>query len=129
MDQALVKDTRPVNLDLTTFKFPLPAITSILHRISGVFIFLGVALLLFLLQLSLESQAGFNQVLDILANPLMKLLTWAVVAGLLYHLIAGCKHLLMDLGIGETKEGARTAAIITLILAAIAIVVSGVWIW
>jgi succinate dehydrogenase / fumarate reductase, cytochrome b subunit len=85
--------------------------------------------LLFLLQLSLESQAGFNQVLDILANPLMKLLTWAVVAGLLYHLIAGCKHLLMDLGIGETKEGARTAAIITLILAAIAIVVSGVWIW
>ena len=124
-----MKQQRPVNLDLTKFKWPLAAITSILHRISGVFIFFGIALLLYFLDLSLESEAGFRQVTDMLANPWVKLLTWAIVAGLLYHLIAGAKHLVMDLGIGETKSGARTGAMTTLVLATVAIVISGVWIW
>lgn len=124
-----MKDTRPKNLNLFAIKWPLAAITSILHRISGVFIFFGVALLLYLLQLSLESAAGFDLVLELLASPVVKLITWAVVSGLLYHLIAGIKHLIMDFGIGETKLGSLRGAQLTLLFAAIAIAVSGVWIW
>ena len=88
-----MKDNRPVNIDLTTFKWPLPALTSILHRISGVVIFAGVALLLYLLQLSLESAAGFAEVAALLDNILIKFLSWSVLAALLFHLIAGIKHL------------------------------------
>ncbi len=124
-----MKDTRPVNLDLTSVKFPLPAITSILHRISGVAIFFGVAVLLYLLQLSLQSEAGFQQVQEYLNNPLVKFVVWAILCGLLYHLIAGCKHLVMDFGIGETKSGAKTGAVITIVLSVIAFAVAGLWIW
>lgn len=124
-----MKDTRPKNLNLFAIKWPLAAITSIAHRISGVIVLIGVALLLYLLQLSLESEAGFNQVLELLANPLVKFITWAVVAGLLYHLIAGVKHLLMDFGIGETRQGSLRGAQLTILFAVIAIAVSGVWIW
>ncbi len=124
-----MKDTRPKNLNLFTIKWPLAAITSIAHRISGVFIFIGVALLLYLLQLSLESETGFSMALDLLANPLVKFITWAIVAGLLYHLIAGIKHLLMDFGIGETKQGSLRGAQLTILFSVIAIAVSGVWIW
>lgn len=124
-----MKDTRPQNLNLFSIKWPLAAITSIIHRISGVFIFIGVALLLYLLQLSLESEAGFARVLELLASPLVKFVTWAVVAGLLYHLIAGIKHLLMDLGFGETKRGSLLGAQLTLIVSFIAIALAGVWIW
>ena len=123
-----MKDKRPVNLDITTIKFPLAAITSLLHRLSGIFIFLGVALLLYFLDLSLQSESGFALVLELLDSFIVKLLTWAVVAGLLYHLIAGCKHLLMDMGVGETKEGARTGAVMVVVLALIAFMVAGVWI-
>jgi succinate dehydrogenase / fumarate reductase cytochrome b subunit len=124
-----VKDTRPVNLDIPAFKWLLPAITSLLHRISGIFIFVGVALLLYLLELSLQSEAGFAEVAMLLDNTLMKLLTWAVLAGLLYHLIAGVKHLLMDMGIGETLQGGVLGSRLIIFCSALAIIVAGVWIW
>ena len=124
-----VKDTRPVNLDLTTVKFPLPAITSILHRISGVALFFGIGVLLYLLQLSLESEAGFERVTELLRATPVKLMVWLILAGLLYHLIAGIKHLLMDWGFGESREGALRGAQVTLILALVAAVLSWGMIW
>ncbi len=124
-----MKDNRPVNLDFTTFKLPLPAITSILHRISGGFLFFGLALLLYLLDQSLESAEGFARVTEWLGNPLVKLITWAVLAALLYHLFAGIKHLVMDLGIGETISGGVLGARLVIAASLVAIVAAGVWIW
>lgn len=124
-----MKDKRPINLNLIAFKWPLPALTSITHRVTGVLLFLGTAVLLYLLQLSLESEAGFEQATELLASPLIKFVVWVIVAGLLYHLIAGVKHLIMDFGIGETLQGGKTGAILTIVISAIAIVISGVWLW
>jgi len=62
-------------------------------------------------------------------NLIVKLLLWAVISGLLYHLIAGIKHLLMDLGIGETLEGGQTGAKLVVALSAISIILTGVWLW
>ena len=124
-----VKDTRPKNLDFSTFNLPLPAITSILHRISGLFIFVGLALLLWLFSESLSSEQGFNNVAMWMDNLIVKLALWAVISGLLYHLIAGIKHLIMDMGIGETLEGAQLGAKLVVALSAISIVLTGVWLW
>ena len=124
-----MNDNRPTNLDLATLRYPLPAITSLLHRLSGAFIFVGVAVMLYMLDLSLQSAAGYGQVLEMLDHSLVKLLVWAVLAGLLYHLIAGIKHLIMDMGIGETMKGGNIAASLTIALSALAMIVAGVWIW
>ena len=124
-----MKDNRPVHLDLTKIHFPLPAIISILHRISGVFIFAGTAVLLWLLAESLSSEQGFNRVQQWLDMTAVKLLLWAVIAGLLYHLIAGIRHLLMDAGIGESLQGGRTGSVLVIIFSVISIVLAGVWIW
>ena len=82
-----MKDTRPVNLDITTIKFPLAAITSILHRISGIALFFGIGILLYFLQLSLSSEAGFNQALQLLDSSLIKALIWIILLAVFYHLI------------------------------------------
>lgn len=124
-----VKDNRPKNLELQTLHFPLPAITSILHRISGVIIFVGIAILLFLLAESLRSEQGFGNVQQWLTSPLVKFVVWAVLAGLLYHLIAGIKHLIMDTGVGETLQGGINGARLVIIISVIAIIAAGVWIW
>ncbi len=124
-----VKDNRPINLDFTTLRLPLPAITSILHRISGVFIFAGIAVLLWLLAESLASEQGFINVQQWLDTFWVKLLVWSVLAGLLYHLIAGIRHLLMDMDIGETLEGGRMGAKLVVIFSVLAIVLAGVWLW
>ena len=124
-----MKDKRPVNLDFKTLRLPLPAITSILHRISGVVVFGGVFVLLWLLSSSLQSERGFTDVQNWLTAPLVKVVVWGILAGLLYHLIAGVKHLIMDMGIGETLEGAKTSAKLVVIISVIAIVLAGVWLW
>ncbi len=124
-----MKDNRPTNLNLTTIKFPLPAITSILHRISGAFLFFAVAVLLYLLDLSLSSEAGFQEVTEMLTGPLAKFVIWLILAGLAYHFVAGCKHLIMDMGIGETLEGGRFGAIATIVVFLALAAALGVWIW
>ena len=120
---------RPVNLDLGKFHFPLPAITSILHRISGIIIFVGVAFLMYGLDLSLSGEDGFNRVNELLDSFLAKLIIWGILSALLYHLVAGIKHLLMDAGIAEELESGRLAAKITLVVSIVLIILAGVWGW
>jgi succinate dehydrogenase / fumarate reductase, cytochrome b subunit len=124
-----VKNQRPVNLELTKFSFPLAAIVSILHRISGVFTFAGVAVLLWLLDASLASEDRFFALQETLAQPLWQFVIWAVLAALAYHVVAGVRHMLMDVGIGESLKGGRRGAQLTLVLAAVLMVLAGVWIW
>ncbi len=120
---------RPVNLDLSKFHFPLPAITSILHRVSGIIIFVGVAFMLYGLQLSLSGEEGFSHVSELLNSFFAKLIIWGIMSALLYHLVAGIKHLFMDMGIGEELESGRLAAKITIVISVILIILAGVWVW
>jgi succinate dehydrogenase / fumarate reductase cytochrome b subunit len=124
-----VKDKRPVNLDLTQFSFPLPALTSIVHRVTGVALFVAVAILMYFFELSLSSEDGFNAAKECLSGFFVKFIIWGIVAALLYHLVAGIKHLLMDLGIGETLEGGVLGSKIVIVISVILILVAGVWIW
>ncbi|MGY0219211.1 succinate dehydrogenase, cytochrome b556 subunit [Endozoicomonadaceae bacterium StTr2] len=120
---------RPVNLDITTIRLPLPAYTSILHRVSGVILFVGIGFLLYGLDLSLDSPEGFAALQECMAHPVAKFITWGLVSALLYHFVAGIKHLLMDIGIGEEKESGKTGAMMTLAISVVLIVLAGVWIW
>ncbi|KZX74952.1 succinate dehydrogenase, cytochrome b556 subunit [Oleiphilus sp. HI0009] len=124
-----MENKRPVNLDLTQFKFPLPALTSIAHRITGVMLFVGLVFLMYGLDLSLSSEQGFAEAKALFDNALVKFIIWGVVSALLYHLVAGVKHLIMDLGVGETIEGGELGAQITIVLSVVLIVLAGVWIW
>ena len=121
---------RPVNLDLTTIKQPLPAITSILHRITGVVLFLGSLFMMYALSLSLESQAGFDAAAAMLTESFFaRLIAWGLVSALLYHFFAGIKHLIMDAGHWEEIESGHKAAQATLIISGISILLAGVWVW
>ncbi|WP_201768393.1 succinate dehydrogenase, cytochrome b556 subunit [Stutzerimonas azotifigens] len=124
-----VKSQRPVNLDLRTIKLPITAYTSILHRVSGVILFLGIALLLLALDTSLSSEEGFATVQAYLGSPLVKLVIWALLSALLYHLVAGIRHLIMDTGHGETLQGGKLGSKIVLVVSAVLIVLAGVWVW
>jgi len=125
----IVKDNRPVNLDMTTIRLPLPAVVSILTRASGVFIFAGMAVMIWLLDMSLASEAEFMRAQELMSSPLAKLVVWAIVSGVIYHALAGIKHLVADFGYGETLEGGILGARLVVVLSALLIAVAGVWIW
>src|SRR5690606_22913511 len=124
-----VNSQRPVNLDLRTIKLPVTAYTSILHRVSGVILFLGLVVLLYGLDMSLASEESFEELKACLASPLAKLVIWGLLSALLYHLVAGIRHLFMDAGVGETLEGGKLGSKIVIAVAVVLIVLAGVWVW
>ncbi len=124
-----MKDNRPVNLDISTINLPLAAYTSITHRVSGIIVFVGIAILLWIFGTSLSSEEGFNQVKDLMTSPVVKFVVWGILSALAYHMVAGIKHLLMDSGIGETKEAAPLGAKITIAVSLILFIALGVWLW
>ena len=120
---------RPVNLDLRTMKMPCTAIVSILHRASGFILFFFIPVFLWGLQHSLASETQFNNIQTLFNNGFLRFVVWFFVSGLLYHWVAGIRHLLMDLGIGESLKGGRIGAMIVLIISAALIIALGVWLW
>ena len=125
-----MNDKRPVNLDLSTIKFPVTAIASITHRVTGVAIFLALPILLGMLYRSLASPESFADLKELMMTSLLvKLVVWGILSVLLYHLVAGIRHLIMDTGVGESLEGGRRGAKLAFIISAVLILLVGVWIW
>ena len=120
---------RPVYLSLTEYGWQITAIASIAHRITGVALFGGIAFLLWLLDLALSSAAGFAEAEELLAAPLPKLVLWGILSLLIYHLVAGIKHLLLDFHIGDTFEAATRSSYVVLIVSAVLVALTGVWLW
>lgn len=118
---------RPVNLDLSTIKFPITAIVSITHRISGVALLGGILVLMWMLDASLASEESFNELRQVMGNSLAKVVIWAVLAALAYHLVMGIRHMFMDLGIGESLKGGQIGAKLALTVAIVLILVAAGW--
>lgn len=109
-----MKKKRPVNIEyttiLTTIKWPAAAIASILHRISGVVMIFAIGILLWAFSLSLSSAQGFEQVQSYFEGVFFKFIIIGIISALTYHLLAGLRHLLMDLGHFEEKISGRVSA-------------------
>jgi succinate dehydrogenase / fumarate reductase cytochrome b subunit len=125
-----VNKKRPVNLDLNTIHMPLPAITSILHRISGIALFFGAIFMMYALGLSLESEAGFQETATMFEEGFFaRLIAWLLLSALIYHCVVGVKHLFMDAGHFEELESGLFAAKAALAVAGVLIILAGIWIW
>lgn len=121
----------PRNIDIrsiTKYRFPLPALASILHRISGIILFLMIPFMLWMLHLSLSSEVSFLMVKDYFASPFVEFFVWLILSALFYHFVAGLKHLLMDIGYFEEKHSAKVASITVIVLGVLGAIEIGVWI-
>ncbi len=125
-----MKKQRPVNLDLQTIRFPVTAIASILHRVSGVITFVAVGILLWLLGLSLSSAEGFAQASAIMSSFIVKFIVWGIMTALAYHIVGGLRHLLMDFGyIEENFEAGSRSAKASFVITVVLSFLAGVLVW
>ncbi|MDP6968404.1 MAG: succinate dehydrogenase, cytochrome b556 subunit [Gammaproteobacteria bacterium] len=121
---------RPVNLDLRTIKQPLPAMVSISHRATGVMLFIGLIFMFILFDLSLSSAEGFDSAKMIMREYfLAKFIAWGLLVSLAFHLFAGVKHLVQDLGYGEELASAEIAAKLVLGATVMVALLAGAWVW
>lgn len=127
-----VEKKRPTNLDISSilsYQLPLPGLVSITHRISGLILFLAIPILLCALDKSLESEMQFAMLQDAFDGFFMFLVMWGILSAIIFHMVAGIKHLIMDMGYGESIEGARLGSKIVIGVTGVLVIIVGVWLW
>lgn len=97
-------------IDATGYRLPLAGFVSILHRASGMLMFLLLPFILFLLEKSLTSEESFVFFKGLVSGPFVKLVILALVWAYLHHFCAGIRHLFMDFHYGLEKDAARKSA-------------------
>ena len=120
---------RPKYLNLVKIRLPLPGVVSIMHRMSGAALFFLIPVLLYLLQMSLESQHGFAAVRAALTTPLAKVVMIGVLWAFLHHFCAGIRYLALDLDVGTDLAPARASSWAVLGVSIALTLVLGVLLW
>ncbi|MDG1444849.1 MAG: succinate dehydrogenase, cytochrome b556 subunit [Methylophilaceae bacterium] len=115
-------NNRPKNLNLFTIKLPINALVSILHRASGVALFLLLPFMLSLLQQSLISATGYQAVSQMFNHAFVKLLSIACSWAFFHHFYAGIRHLLQDVHWMTTLQKSRFTGRVVLILVGLSVV-------
>ena len=124
-----MKKQRPVNLQLNTISFPPAAITSILHRITGVALFFALLFVIWAWAVSVSSPEGFVLVQQQLAGWLGKVITIGTISALSYHILGGVRHVIMDTGAWEELESGNNSAKAIIGIWIVLTIVVGVLLW
>ena len=109
--------------DLPSYRLPAAGIVSILHRISGLIMFLLLPLIVWMFDTSVSSEisfakfsAAFNVGLGFVPAVLVKVVVLGLIWAYLHHMIAGVRHVYMDVCHAVTKEFGKSSAVVTLVL-------------
>ncbi len=129
MSEIAVKKERPKHLDLRVIKQPLPAIASILHRVSGAGLFLMLPFLIYIFQLSVESPQSFETFKAVTGHPLVKLVLTGLLWAFLHHFCMGIRILLLDMNMGTDLKPARASTKAVLVVSLALTAILGVKLW
>lgn len=122
---------RPVYLDVPklAMNLPIPGIISILHRVSGVALFVALPFLLYLLAGTLSQEEQFASYQALVAHPLVKIVLLGLLWGYMHHFCAGIRFLLLDAHKGLELPTARMTAKLVVVVSLALTVILGAWLW
>ena len=121
---------RPKYYDLNLLNLPVPGLVSIFHRVTGVVMFLVlIPAVLYVVEITLGSEAGFNRWKAFFSEPLTKVVFLVFVWAYMHHFFAGIRYLLLDVHIGIDLASARLSAKMVLVAGLVATLLIGMRIW
>ena len=132
MQQNRLKDRnkhRPKNLNLFTIRLPINAVVSILHRASGVGLFLALPLILLVFKASVDSPFSYYLLSLKFDTWYVKLVLIGLSWAFFHHLFAGIRHLLQDIHWMTSLKNARFSSRVVLWLVAISVIIFAIVIW
>ena len=120
------------NIDLMSiksYKFPVTAISSILHRISGVILLIAIPLVVVAMNYSLAGPTGYENTVDVLTKSWVSIFFWLFLSAITYHIYAGIRHMIMDMGFGESMIAAKITSAIVIFLGVLSAIFWGCYLW
>jgi succinate dehydrogenase / fumarate reductase cytochrome b subunit len=125
----MISSQRPKYLDLFRIRLPLPALVSILHRISGTALFVFAWALLYLLQESLQSPESHAHFAALTGHWLVKLFLIGMLWSFLHHFFSGLRFLLLDVQVAGDLGPARATSLAVLAVSLALTAILGVMLW
>jgi len=120
---------RPKHLSLHLIRLPLPGVVSILHRLSGAFLFLCIPMLLWMFQSSLQSIQTYSELIDRLHEPASKIFLIVLSWAFFHHFLAGLRYLAIDMHLVGGLSRARNTSKVVIVASLALTIVAGVKIW
>ncbi|MED7819039.1 MULTISPECIES: succinate dehydrogenase, cytochrome b556 subunit [unclassified Francisella] len=120
------------NIDLMSIKsynFPITAISSILHRISGVILIIAIPLAVVGMNYSLAGPTGYEDTVAVLTKSWVSIFFWLFLSAITYHVYAGIRHIIMDMGFGESMKVAKATSLVVIILGVLSAIFWGCYLW
>jgi succinate dehydrogenase / fumarate reductase, cytochrome b subunit len=127
--QQMLASQRPKFLNLFQIRLPVPGLVSILHRVSGAALFVFAWALLWLLQMTLQSEESFARVRALADHWMVKLFLIGMLWALVHHLLAGIRFLLLDVHIGVELKPTRMASWAVMIASLVLTLLGASWLW
>lgn len=113
-------------VDALAYRLPLAGLVSILHRASGLLMFILLPFIIWMFDTSVTSEISYSQFTSVfsagtgfLPGWFYKLVALALIWAYLHHLIAGLRHLWMDATHAVTLEFGRSSAVFTLVVSVV----------
>lgn len=123
------KRNRPKNLNLFTIRLPINAVVSILHRASGMALFVVLPVLLWALNASVQSERSYIELSLTMQHWLVKLFLIALSWAFLHHFYAGLRHLAMDVHWMTSLQKARFSSRLVFVFVVFTVAIFAVWVW
>ena len=98
---------RPTSPHLQIYRPQLTSFLSILHRIAGVFLSIGILALIYWLVAAASSAEAFDQAQSLAASIVGRSLLFLWTGAFFYHLLNGARHMTWDTGHGLERKSAR----------------------
>ncbi|APC92326.1 MULTISPECIES: succinate dehydrogenase, cytochrome b556 subunit [Francisella] len=120
------------NIDLMSIKsynFPITAISSIMHRISGVVLIIAIPICVVAMNYTLAGPDGYQQTVAVLTKSWFSVFFWLFLSSITYHIYAGIRHMIMDMGFGESMKVARFTSLLVIVLGVLSAILWGCYLW
>jgi succinate dehydrogenase / fumarate reductase, cytochrome b subunit len=105
---------RPLSPHLQIYRLPLNAVLSISHRLTGIVLALGAALVVFMLMAAAAGSEAYRSAHAIASHWTGLIVLFLFTLALFYHLCAGIRHLVWDAGYGYSLDAARRGSLAVL---------------
>ncbi len=98
---------RPLSPHLSIYRIMYTMALSILHRIAGVWMALGLCALVYWLMSAAAGEGGYARATALLGSRFGRVLLLSWLAAFCYHFVNGLRHLAWDAGLGLERRAAR----------------------
>ncbi len=117
---------------IVRYRLPPAGIVSILHRVSGALMFVLLPFVIWMFDASVTSEVSYDRFkavfsagVGFLPGWFIKLVAWALIWAYLHHMIAGVRHLWMDMTHSVSKQQGHSSALVTLVSSLVLTLVLG----